>query len=61
MTVPYEILRRHQADLREPGVKSQRLFGSVVRGEVRPLRDCIVHEAQHDGRGLEIYNFRYFS
>lgn len=34
-----EILRRHQAELREAGVKSLKLFGSVVRGEARPESD----------------------
>ena len=28
---PMEILRSHQAELREAGVKSLKLFGSVVR------------------------------
>jgi hypothetical protein len=34
-----EILRRHQGELREAGVKSLKLFGSVVRGEARPESD----------------------
>jgi len=34
-----EILERHQAELREAGVKSLKLFGSVVRGEARPESD----------------------
>ncbi len=33
---PLEILRFHQAELREAGVKSLKLFGSVVRGEAGP-------------------------
>jgi predicted nucleotidyltransferase len=36
---PLEILREHQAELREAGVKSLKLFGSVVRGEARPESD----------------------
>jgi len=36
---PLEILRRHQAELREAGVKSLKLFGSVVRDEARPESD----------------------
>jgi len=32
-----EILRAHQAELREAGVKSLKLFGSVVRQEAGPL------------------------
>lgn len=32
---PLEILRHHQKELQEAGVKSLRLFGSVVRGEAR--------------------------
>ena len=36
---PLEILRQHQTELREAGVKSLRLFGSVVRGEARPDSD----------------------
>ena len=34
-----EILQHHQAELREAGVKSLKLFGSVVRGEARPESD----------------------
>ena len=37
--VPMEILRSHQAELREAGVKSLKLFGSVVRGEAGPESD----------------------
>jgi len=37
--MPLEILRRHQAELREAGVKSLKLFGSVTRGEARPESD----------------------
>jgi predicted nucleotidyltransferase len=33
------ILRSHQAELREAGVKSLQFFGSVVRGEARPESD----------------------
>jgi uncharacterized protein len=36
---PLEILRSHQAELREAGVKSLKLFGSVVRGEAGPESD----------------------
>ena len=36
---PLEILRSHQAELREAGVKSLKLFGSVVRGEAGPKSD----------------------
>jgi uncharacterized protein len=36
---PLDILRSHQAELREAGVKSLKLFGSVVRGEARPESD----------------------
>jgi predicted nucleotidyltransferase len=36
---PIKILRRHQAELRKAGVKSLKLFGSVVRGEARPESD----------------------
>jgi uncharacterized protein len=36
---PMEILRSHQAELREAGVKSLKLFGSVVRGEANPESD----------------------
>lgn len=36
---PMEILRSHQAELREAGVKSLKLFGSVVRGEAGPESD----------------------
>ena len=36
---PLEILRHHQKELQEAGVKSLRLFGSVVRGEARPGSD----------------------
>jgi uncharacterized protein len=36
---PMEILRSHQAELRESGVKSLKLFGSVVRGEAGPESD----------------------
>ena len=36
---PLEILRLHQAELREAGVKSLKLFGSVVRDEARPESD----------------------
>jgi hypothetical protein len=36
---PIEILRSHQAELREAGVKSLKLFGSVVRGEAGPESD----------------------
>ena len=38
-TAPLEILRRHRAELQEAGVKSLKLFGSVVRGESRPESD----------------------
>jgi len=34
-----EILQHHQAELREAGVKSLRLFGSMVRGEARDDSD----------------------
>ncbi len=34
-----EILQQHQAELREAGVKSLKLFGSVVRGEARADSD----------------------
>jgi predicted nucleotidyltransferase len=34
-----EILRRHQAELQEAGVKSLKFFGSVVRGEARVESD----------------------
>jgi hypothetical protein len=34
-----DILRSHQAELREAGVKSLKLFGSVVRGEAGPGSD----------------------
>ncbi len=37
--IPMEILRSHQAELREAGVKSLKLFGSVVRGETGPKSD----------------------
>ncbi len=36
---PLEILRSHDAELREAGVKSLQLFGSVVRGEAGPDSD----------------------
>jgi predicted nucleotidyltransferase len=36
---PMEILRSHQAELRRIGVKSLKLFGSVVRGEAGPESD----------------------
>jgi predicted nucleotidyltransferase len=36
---PLEILRSHEAELREAGVKSLQLFGSVVRGEAGPESD----------------------
>ncbi len=36
---PLDILRRHQTELREAGVKSIQLFGSAVRGEARPDSD----------------------
>ena len=36
---PMDILRSHQAELREAGVKSLKLFGSVVRGEAGPESD----------------------
>ena len=36
---PIEILRFHQAELREAGVKSLKLFGSVVRGQAGPESD----------------------
>jgi predicted nucleotidyltransferase len=36
---PMDILRSHQAELREAGVKSLKLFGSVVRGEAGPNSD----------------------
>ena len=38
-TAPLEILRRHRAELQEVGVKSLKLFGSVVRGEAGPGSD----------------------
>ena len=38
-TAPLEILRSHEAELREAGVKSLQLFGSVVRGEAGPDSD----------------------
>ncbi|MHB8067519.1 MAG: nucleotidyltransferase family protein [Desulfobaccales bacterium] len=34
-----EILRHHQKELQDAGVKSLRLFGSVVRGEARADSD----------------------
>jgi predicted nucleotidyltransferase len=36
---PIEILRSHEAELRDAGVKSLKLFGSVVRGEAGPDSD----------------------
>ncbi len=36
---PLEILRHHQKELQEAGVKSLKLFGSVVRGEARADSD----------------------
>ena len=36
---PMEILRSHRAELREAGVKSLQLFGSVVRGEAGAKSD----------------------
>ncbi len=36
---PIQILRSHRAELREAGVKSLKLFGSVVRGEAGPESD----------------------
>jgi uncharacterized protein len=36
---PLEILRSHQAELREAGVKSLKLFGSVARGEAGSKSD----------------------
>jgi uncharacterized protein len=36
---PMEILRSHRAELRDAGVKSLKLFGSVVRGEAGPESD----------------------
>ncbi len=36
---PMDILRSHRAELREAGVKSLKLFGSVVRGEAGPESD----------------------
>ncbi len=36
---PLEILRSHAAELREAGVKSLKLFGSVARGESGPDSD----------------------
>jgi uncharacterized protein len=36
---PMQILRSHQAELREAGVKSLNLFGSVVRGAAKPESD----------------------
>jgi predicted nucleotidyltransferase len=38
---PMDILRSHQAELREAGVKSLKLFGSVVRGEAGPGSDLV--------------------
>lgn len=34
-----DILRRHQSELQQLGVKSIALFGSVVREEIRPESD----------------------
>jgi hypothetical protein len=39
-----EILRSHQAELREAGVKSLKLFGSVVRGEAGPESEIDILE-----------------
>ena len=39
LEAPLEILRHHQKELQEAGVKSLKLFGSVVRGEARPGSD----------------------
>jgi predicted nucleotidyltransferase len=36
---PLEILRQHQKELQEAGVKSLKFFGSVVRGEAGPDSD----------------------
>ena len=36
---PIDILNRHRPELSAMGVKSLKLFGSVVRGEVRPESD----------------------
>jgi predicted nucleotidyltransferase len=36
---PIDILNRHRSELRALGVKSLKLFGSVVRGEDRPESD----------------------
>jgi predicted nucleotidyltransferase len=36
---PIAILNQHRAELSAMGVKSLRLFGSVVRGEARPESD----------------------
>jgi len=36
---PLEILRQYQAELKQSGVKSLKLFGSVVRGEARAGSD----------------------
>jgi predicted nucleotidyltransferase len=36
---PLEILRHHQKELHEAGVKSLKFFGSVVRGEARADSD----------------------
>jgi len=38
---PLEILRSHQAELREAGVKSLKLFGSVVREKLGPKATSI--------------------
>jgi hypothetical protein len=38
-SAPLEILRLHQAELRASGVKSLRLFGSIVRGQAGPESD----------------------
>lgn len=36
---PLEILQSHKEELREAGVKSLKLFGSMVRGEAGPDSD----------------------
>lgn len=57
---PFEILRRHRHELRDRGVKSLALCGSVARGEAGPQSDVdILVELNRPMGMVEFLRLRY--
>jgi predicted nucleotidyltransferase len=58
-----EVIKKNETELRDMGVKSLSVFGSVVRGDSKPKSDINILVEFEEGRAIglfELFDLRYF-